>query len=428
MPRDIKVNERSTTDVLNVKTSGKNSSRIGGISFDNRSDSISSDSASLSKPRSNKSYRRVRPGKSDSSSSHRPRKSSPPRSPSPDSVARLVNREKLDSPRAKTPPRRDDRKDDSSSLGSIDSFSDKDRSPSRDRSYDRDDRREDRRDDRRRESSPPNVPYKEDFTFSKPLTKEEEDQEKCRILLKFDRLRDRGIRVDKDFTMHSDLKEMQYELERITEHIRRKNGTKFAERLLVTGITGIEWLNTKFDPIGLYLDGFSDSIANDIDSYDDVMEDLYVKYRGKAEVAPELTLLFSLLSAGTMYHLQNSHKKKQLPASKSNSKDPEPSSERPATPPPKPRPRPTVRRGYADKPQTSSIPTGADDSSSISFSDGPNNDDILSSSSDDRISEISSKSDARSIASSRASEMVKNIKLQQQRKRNTGGTGASVAL
>ena len=61
--------------------------------------------------------------------------------------------------------------------------------------------------------------------------------------------------------------------------------------MFVAFITAIEFLNNKFDPLDLKLDGWSESIHENINDYDDVFEELHEKYKGKGEMAPELKLL-----------------------------------------------------------------------------------------------------------------------------------------
>jgi hypothetical protein len=72
-------------------------------------------------------------------------------------------------------------------------------------------------------------------------------------------------------------------------------------------------MNTKFDPFDVKLDGWSDSINENIDEYDDVFEELHDKYKGKAKMAPELKLLMMLGGSAFMFHMTNSMFKASLP-------------------------------------------------------------------------------------------------------------------
>ena len=82
---------------------------------------------------------------------------------------------------------------------------------------------------------------------------------------------------------------------------------------MVAFITAIEFLNNKFDPIDLKLDGWSESIHENINDYDDVFEELHEKYKGKEKWPPELKLLLMVGGSGFMFHLTNTMFKTSLP-------------------------------------------------------------------------------------------------------------------
>lgn len=80
----------------------------------------------------------------------------------------------------------------------------------------------------------------------------------------------------------------------------------------MTTVNGIEILNNKFDPIGARLNGWSSNVYEDLDSYDDIFEELHEKYRGKTNIPPEVRLLMGIGGSAFMYHMSNSFSK-QLP-------------------------------------------------------------------------------------------------------------------
>ena len=57
----------------------------------------------------------------------------------------------------------------------------------------------------------------------------------------------------------------------------------------MAAVSALEFLNNKFDPFDLKLDGWSESITENLDEYDDVFGELHEKYGGKTNVAPELS-------------------------------------------------------------------------------------------------------------------------------------------
>ena len=43
----------------------------------------------------------------------------------------------------------------------------------------------------------------------------------------------------------------------------------FNEKMLMAGVTGLEFLNNKFDPFSIKLDGWSESVNDNIFDYDE---------------------------------------------------------------------------------------------------------------------------------------------------------------
>ena len=152
---------------------------------------------------------------------------------------------------------------------------------------------------------------KRNTTFN--LTEEEILVMKKEILYQFERLEKKGVKLPKKFTIHSNLDEMKMEYERIKRDREVDASIKFQRRMLMAATSGIEWLNGKFDPIGAKLDGWSDSIYENIEDYDDTFEELYDKYKGKANIPPEIRLLMMLSGSAFMHHMSNSMFKSQLP-------------------------------------------------------------------------------------------------------------------
>jgi hypothetical protein len=88
---------------------------------------------------------------------------------------------------------------------------------------------------------------------------------------------------------------------------------QFQGKMLTTLITGIEFLNNKFDPFDIKLDGISENVQENISDYDEIFSELAEKYKSKAKMAPELKLAFQLASAGIMVHMSNTMFKSAIP-------------------------------------------------------------------------------------------------------------------
>ena len=151
------------------------------------------------------------------------------------------------------------------------------------------------------------------YSSSKEYDYERERTEKATLLNKFDKLRRMGIHIPQEFNFSSDLQAMQHEYNKIKGQRELENSIKFQRKMLMACITGIEFLNNRFDPFDVKLTGWSESIHENINDYNDVFEELHEKYHTKTQMAPELKLLFMVGGSAFMFHLTNSMFKSQLP-------------------------------------------------------------------------------------------------------------------
>lgn len=138
------------------------------------------------------------------------------------------------------------------------------------------------------------------------MTYEEIQKEKFDLLCKFERLRDKGVKFPKVYSMSSDYEEMKYEYERLIHQKKMDNSVKLQRKALISFISGMEFLNDRYDPFDLKLDGWSESVHDNLDEYDDIFEELYEKYQGNGSISPELRLCFMVGGSAFMFHLQNS--------------------------------------------------------------------------------------------------------------------------
>ena len=160
-----------------------------------------------------------------------------------------------------------------------------------------------------------NVPLNPDKVLpSQPqLTKEEMLREKFKFLRKLEALEKKGVELSKKYTMESSLQEMMGEYETIMEEKTKLNSVKFQGNMLMAVINGMEFLNNRFDPFDIKLDGWSEQVNENITDYDDIFGELYEKYKSKATMAPELKLLFQLGGSAMMVHMTNTMFKSSMP-------------------------------------------------------------------------------------------------------------------
>jgi hypothetical protein len=135
-------------------------------------------------------------------------------------------------------------------------------------------------------------------------TVQDEMTEKKEILYQFDRLRSKGVKVPYDFNMSSNIHEMRSSYERIKREKEIDAAVRFQRKMLMGFVTGCEFLNTRYNPFSVELDGWSEQVHESVDDYDDIFEELHDKYKDSgSNMAPELRLLISLGGSAFMFHL-----------------------------------------------------------------------------------------------------------------------------
>jgi hypothetical protein len=160
-----------------------------------------------------------------------------------------------------------------------------------------------------------NIPVNPEKNISSQpqLSKEELLREKLKYLRKLESLEKKGVELTKKYTMDSPLLEMQGEYEMIMEEKSKQNSVKFQGNMMMAIINGIEFLNNRFDPFDIKLDGWGEQINENINDYDEIFSELYEKYKSKATMAPELKLLFQLGGSAMMVHMTNTMFKSAMP-------------------------------------------------------------------------------------------------------------------
>jgi hypothetical protein len=113
-----------------------------------------------------------------------------------------------------------------------------------------------------------NIPLNPDKNVSSSsgpqLSKEELLREKFKYLRKLEGLEKKGVELSKKYNMESSLAEMMGEYETIMEEKSKQNSIKFQGNMLMAAINGIEFLNNRFDPFDIKLDGWSEQVNENI--------------------------------------------------------------------------------------------------------------------------------------------------------------------
>ena len=146
------------------------------------------------------------------------------------------------------------------------------------------------------------------------VNNKELERRKRELLVKLLALENKGVELTKKFSLKSKYEDIEFEYETQKKALETEAGVKFQQKALMAFVTGLEFMNNKFDPVGAKLDGWSESVMDSIGDYDTVFRKLYEKYSTRSELPPELELLMTLVASGFMFHLTSSFFKSSMPA------------------------------------------------------------------------------------------------------------------
>ncbi len=130
--------------------------------------------------------------------------------------------------------------------------------------------------------------------------------EKRELLYQMDRLESKGYRLPFKFNMESDVNEMRNEYHKMIREKEVDASIRFQRKMMMAFVTGTEYLNTRYDPFAIRLEGWSEQVHENIVDYDDIFEELHLKYKSTGKkMSPELRLFISLSGSAFMFHLTN---------------------------------------------------------------------------------------------------------------------------
>jgi hypothetical protein len=144
------------------------------------------------------------------------------------------------------------------------------------------------------------------------MSPEQEATEKTAILNKLRRLATKGIEGVR-MNMTNTLEEIKAEYSRLVDSRNLESSIKFQRNALLTCVTGMEFLNQKFNPLDVNLDGWSESVNENQEDFDEIFEELYDKYKDRSKVAPEVRLVMTLGISAAMCHVTNTFFKSKMP-------------------------------------------------------------------------------------------------------------------
>jgi hypothetical protein len=143
---------------------------------------------------------------------------------------------------------------------------------------------------------------------------EQEKKEKIDHLNKLQRLEQKGFPVSKRYTMDNTLDEMKQEYLRLVDARNLEASLRFQRQALMSVVTGVQYLNGRFDPFDLKLDGWSESVHENVEDFDEIFEELYDKYKERGKMPPEARLVMALAGSGFMCHVSNTFLRSKMPS------------------------------------------------------------------------------------------------------------------
>ena len=138
------------------------------------------------------------------------------------------------------------------------------------------------------------------------LTYEQRRERKINALASLRRLEEAGYvpAGDKKFSFASDLAEIEDTVERLKLQRDLDSSIKFQRKFLIGFANVVEFVcSTEYNIFDLKLEGWSDSIFENITDYDEVFEELYYKYKDSVAVMPEIKLLMMVGGSAMMFHM-----------------------------------------------------------------------------------------------------------------------------
>ena len=144
------------------------------------------------------------------------------------------------------------------------------------------------------------------------MSAEDEAREKNSYLTRMMRLSSKGMGGQR-MTMANSLDEIKAEYGRVVDSRNLESSLKFQRNMLMTFATGAEFLNNRFNPFDVNLEGWSESVHENAEDYDEIFEELYDKYKDAGKMPPEVRLVMTLGASAAMFHVTNTYFKSKMP-------------------------------------------------------------------------------------------------------------------
>lgn len=127
---------------------------------------------------------------------------------------------------------------------------------------------------------------------------------KAQLLLKIERLKKRGYCPSKHFSIIDSYDDILSEKNRLEEQASLESSIQFQKNSMVMVSSLLEMVNNNYNNLfDLNLNGWSDSLHDNIDDYEPIFEELHDKYKESVQLAPEIKLLLMFFGSAFTYHI-----------------------------------------------------------------------------------------------------------------------------
>ena len=168
---------------------------------------------------------------------------------------------------------------------------------------------------KRRSNSPKRrsiSPKRESNSPRNTFQKSEEDR--AMLLQTFYILQQQGSKSEMKFDMSTPKDIIKAEITRMQTELNSQKMIKFSRKALIAFVSGVEFLNNRYDPFSIYLNGWSEHVMTTLGDYDSVFLRLYEKYKDSTnQMSPEVELMLLLGGSGLMFHLTQSFVQQNVP-------------------------------------------------------------------------------------------------------------------
>jgi len=145
------------------------------------------------------------------------------------------------------------------------------------------------------------------------MTNSEKNKQKSLYLRRLEFLKKKGAQLSRRFTSEDSYDDIKNEYDNIVQDKKKESSLKWQGHAMMAIVRGLEAFNSQTDWFGVNLDGWGESVSENIDDFDDVFEELHNKYSGSVKMGPELSLLMQLGGSAMMVHITNSMFKSSMP-------------------------------------------------------------------------------------------------------------------